>query len=638
MRNIVIIACNDGYVPKSIIALNLFNKYHPTYEKAIIGTAFSDESKNLCKEFNVILKEIDLSGDFYDLDKRPYGKKYPIECFYHFYAYKLFIEYDFIIKIEADIYTNKNIDIDFNLIEFIGGSYTPSQTIKKFNPLFIDYKKIKTVYDCYNIEQCRILGGVKIYNVKGLQQINFYEKIVEYYQTSLRIKAPRCGDDSLMVMYQLINPSQIFLLKPEFHIVFTRDIDVNSIDYNDIVFFHSTGPNPKYWNVKKKLQSLNNIQRYFYDNMIEFIYNNFTTEFIQKHLPEIYINITDVKIPFYYYNSVDNFGDLFTPYFLNRFCDKDTYKFDFSNETPKIISCGSIMRLCNKNTIVWGSGIRDIDQNIKKGIIKTVRGPLTRKRLLEIGCYCPPIYGDPGLLLPLYYSPSIKKKYKLGIIPHYIHYDVVKRMYNDIHRIKVINLINKDIELVINDILSCEKTISSSLHGLIISDAYNIPNKWVRFNDKINGDDTKYYDYFKSVKRVDTEYIDCLNYKKIPDNTYSIIKDVNITYDIDYLQEKFFMDKNGIKPYTKWLYHNCIFDNTFNDTINDSTSNMWYALKSHWRLKNNTLISLRTTFLKKRKIHSSKLVDKFKIQVNENEQVTFIRESCLKYYVVSYNC
>ena len=95
MSNIVLITCNNHYVPKSIIALNLFNKYNPKYKKVIIGTVFSDETKKLCKKFNVILKEIDLREDFYDLDKRPYGKQYPIECFYHFYAYKLFTEYDF---------------------------------------------------------------------------------------------------------------------------------------------------------------------------------------------------------------------------------------------------------------------------------------------------------------------------------------------------------------------------------------------------------------------------------------------------------------------------------------------------------------------------------------------------------------
>lgn len=288
MNNIVVITCNNHYVPKSIIALNLFHKYNPKYKKVIIGTVFSDETKKLCKTFNVILKEIDLREDFYDLDKRPYGRQYPIECFYHFYAYKLFTEYDFIIQIEPDIYTNKNIDIDFNLIKFIGGSYTKFNTIKTFSPLMNDYKEIKKVYGKGDINQHRICGGVKIYNIKELQKINFYEKIVEYYQTSLRIKKPRCGDDSLMVMYQLLNPSHIYLLKPEFHIIFSHGL--SSTRFHDISLFHFGGPTPKYWNVNNS-NKLSNIQRYFYDNMIEYIYNNFTIEFIKEYLPEIYINI-----------------------------------------------------------------------------------------------------------------------------------------------------------------------------------------------------------------------------------------------------------------------------------------------------------------------------------------------------------
>ena len=61
MNNIVLITCNDAYVPKSIVALNLFNKYNPNYKKVIIGTVFTVKTKELCKKFNVILKEIDLS-------------------------------------------------------------------------------------------------------------------------------------------------------------------------------------------------------------------------------------------------------------------------------------------------------------------------------------------------------------------------------------------------------------------------------------------------------------------------------------------------------------------------------------------------------------------------------------------------
>ena len=212
------------------------------------------------------------------------------------------------------------------------------------------------------------------------------------------------------------------------------------------------------------------------------------------------------------------------------------------------------MRLCNKNTIVYGSGIRDIDQDITGGIINIVRGPLTRKRLLEINCYCPHTYGDPGLLLPIYYNPVIEKKYKLGIIPHYIHYKKINEMYKDDNNILVINVINKNIELTINNILKCEKIISSSLDGLIVGDAYNIPNKWIKFNNLIKGDDTKFYDYFKSVNRKDIDFIDCDNYKKIPDNILDQINNVSISIDINKLKDKMFFDEKGIKNYTKYLF------------------------------------------------------------------------------------
>ena len=630
MRNIVIISCDDTYVPKSIVALQLFTKYNPDYKKIIIGTFFKDETKYLCEGHDIELVEIDLSSDFYNLHKRPYGQQYPIECFYHLYAYKLFMDYDFIIKIESDIYTNKKIDINFNLIKYIGGSYKNDVTIKTFNPIMNDYENIKNKYGIGDINQCRMYGGVNVYNIKNLVDINFYEKILDYYQTSLKINSPRCGDDSLMVMYQLLNPSHIHLLEPQFHILCNNVM--NNINYDDITFFHFVGSSQKYWEVSN-INKLTNIQRFFYDNMIEYIYNNFTLEFIKKYIPEIFLNISNVIIPFYYYNRIDNFGDIITPYLLNNFCKKDNFTFNFCNTGSKIISCGSIMRLCNKNTIVYGSGIRDINQNINKGIIKSVRGPLTRNRLLKIGCYCPPIYGDPGLLLPLYYNPVIKKIYKLGIIPHHIHYNTVSELYSSTEGIKVINLITKNIEEVIDDILSCDKIISSSLHGLIVSDAYNIPNKWVKFTNQINGDYTKYYDYFLSVKRVDINFIDCLHYKKLPENIHDIINDVNINYDINYIQEKFFMDKDGIKNYTKFLYKSLTIDMYGNDVLK---KNEWLALKEHWKLSDNILISLLECYLKKNQLHSSELDDNLKIKVSVNKEVLYIKNFNKNYYIVSF--
>nr|QBK89378.1 MAG: polysaccharide pyruvyl transferase [Mimivirus LCMiAC02] len=551
----VFITCDNKYVPLSIISLKCFTKKNSNYDMFIIGTTFTNESYELCKKYNIKLIEINLKNDFINLEKRPYGKQYPIECYYHFYAYKILENYDYIVNIEADIYTNKSLDIDFNLIKYIGGSYTKD---KRKSSLLYNFglmkdlkklKKIRKIYDNPNIDQKRICGGFRIYNVKNLKEIKFYEKIVEYYQNSWKVNAPRCGDDSLMVLYQIFNKEHIYLLKPKYHIIYYK-FQLNEV--KNIYHFHFGGPTKKYWNTKVIRKD---VDRYFTDKYIEFIYNNFDTEYIKKYIPSIYIDITNTKINFYYYNGEYNFGDLITPYFLEKFCKKEDFKYNFKNyNEPKIISCGSIMKLCNNKTIVYGSGIRDIDQNINKGIIKIVRGPLTKKRLLKIGCYCPPIYGDPGLLLPLYYNPKIKKKYKLGIIPHYIHYDKINEIYKNEESIIIINLINKNIEEVINQILSCECTISSSLHGLIVSDAYNIPNKWIQFDNKIYGDNTKYYDYFLSVKRKDTSFINCFGYKKIPvKDIIKQIEPVNIYYNIYELQDNMFFDINGIKKYTKYL-------------------------------------------------------------------------------------
>ena len=126
-------------------------------------------------------------------------------------------------------------------------------------------------------------------------------------------------------------------------------------------------------------------------------------------------------------------------------------------------------------------------------------GPLTRDRLLKLGINCPKRYGDIGLILPYFYYPEVKKKYKLGIIPHYIDKEKFNEIYikND-NNVKIID-VTQSIQTVIKDILECENTISSSLHGIIVSHAYNVKCMWIKLTNKIGGKFFKYRDYYGSL-------------------------------------------------------------------------------------------------------------------------------------------
>jgi len=199
--------------------------------------------------------------------------------------------------------------------------------------------------------------------------------------------------------------------------------------------------------------------------------------------------------------TLNNFGDILNPVLIN-----DISKRNIINVSAKyclsehLMAIGSILDRATKMTTVWGSGFISEESkyiSVPKKIC-AVRGPLTREILLKNGVTCPEIYGDPALLLPQFYSPKSKVKYKLGILPHYIDKDSnwIKNIGSDV---KIINIQNPNPLQVIDEICECENIASSSLHGIIISDAYKIPSVWIRLSNKIVGGNFKFHDYFSSI-------------------------------------------------------------------------------------------------------------------------------------------
>ena len=178
--------------------------------------------------------------------------------------------------------------------------------------------------------------------------------------------------------------------------------------------------------------------------------------------------------------AVDNYGDILAPFLAEKLSGKQVVKVSHPMSRwykwfiKHYVTVGSIICAASKNSIVWGSGIIKQNENVRAAKFVAVRGPRTRKRLLELGYEVPEVYGDPALLLPKFIS-------------------------NTVTTVKVINLMTDDVVKTTLEILECKQIISSSLHGVIVSHAYEIPALWVKFSTKLAGDNIKFYDYFESL-------------------------------------------------------------------------------------------------------------------------------------------
>lgn len=213
-----------------------------------------------------------------------------------------------------------------------------------------------------------------------------------------------------------------------------------------------------------------------------------------------------------------NYGDLLSTFIVKKLSNKLVFHVKHPKMRRysflKVYTCiGSKIRTVSENTIVYGSGIISENEKFLKAKFISVRGPRTIKRIIELGYNTTNIIGDPALLMPKFHKQKVDKKYDVGIIPHYVDYEFTLNLFSQNPKIKVIDMLTNDVIKTTNEILECRITYSSSLHGIIISHAYNIPCIWIKISNKLSGDNIKFYDYFESVglKYFKEYFIDNLN-------------------------------------------------------------------------------------------------------------------------------
>lgn len=189
------------------------------------------------------------------------------------------------------------------------------------------------------------------------------------------------------------------------------------------------------------------------------------------------IKKNEVNIHRYRLNSgKENLGDYLPCVVVDYMKNVYGIKGNSSAKTKHLFTIGSILHFCIMDATIWGSGFMNypskhedvrLMRKLHKMDIRAVRGPKTRKILLELGFNCPECYGDPAVLMPFVYSnENILKTRKFSVIKH---------MSDKTECTNEINILTSDYKCFIDKILESELIISSSLHGIILAEAYGVP-------------------------------------------------------------------------------------------------------------------------------------------------------------------
>jgi hypothetical protein len=214
---------------------------------------------------------------------------------------------------------------------------------------------------------------------------------------------------------------------------------------------------------------------------------------------KIWGRLNNNGIGVFYVKWSNNFGDLLTPILLSYYGFTPYFEYP---ARAKAACVGTIISLLNKDFNGWivGSGWNnDAQTEYPQAKFLGVRGNLTKEKLRLNDNV---VIGDPGLLISEIYRFNEPKRYRVGLIPHesetndYRLLKLISNLGDDCILIKPNNPSVKEILKLINQ---CDYILSSSLHGLIVSDSYNIPNGRIKLNDVHDSNDFKFRDYYSSL-------------------------------------------------------------------------------------------------------------------------------------------
>jgi pyruvyltransferase len=227
------------------------------------------------------------------------------------------------------------------------------------------------------------------------------------------------------------------------------------------------------------------------------------------------------KIPLNYCIE-NNAGDSFNKYFLKDFYSKDVSKYTFGSK-KHFLFCGSIISRSNQFSVILGAGFISKESSetvVEFSEVIGVRGHLSLDALNKTGSnrVSPEFIGDPGLLVREMVEPNYVDGNSglIGVIPHFVDYTLVKNIIKNNDKFRLIDIRRHYLE-VCKDIKDCDVILSSSLHGLIFSDAMNVKNSWVTFGSRVKGGKFKFLDYYSVMTNPRFNWLICHSEKQFKD-------------------------------------------------------------------------------------------------------------------------
>lgn len=217
-------------------------------------------------------------------------------------------------------------------------------------------------------------------------------------------------------------------------------------------------------------------------------------------------NITPLRL--HWWKAEPNFGDAINPLIVGHVARRPVTH--IGPRRAEMFAIGSMLQVVKRSfkepresgekPCVWGTGLLNPvfgHDFLKQVDLALVRGPITAALLkCEMKRF-----GDPGLLINDALPFEGARQDRIGIVPHYTlmkDRDLLAFVASD----PAYLLIDPrgDAAEVCLAIASCAHVFASSLHGLIVADAYGVPNTWIEPEGQSW---LKYLDYAASVGRRD---------------------------------------------------------------------------------------------------------------------------------------